>query len=379
MIIGIDVSSTAYGTGVSNYTINLVRHLLKNDRNNSYKLFFSSLRRPLPESIAQLSRYQNVKIYHHRYPPTLLSFLWNRLHILPIEFFIGKCDLFHTSDWTQAPTIWAKSLTTVHDLTPFLHPEWLHPKIVDTHHRKMYWAAKECRFLICVSQNTRKDLLRLFPQIDPSRCPLIYEAAEDKYSQFLKLKPELINKKKGSIEKLYGLKKYILAQGTREPRKNLPRLIEAFNLYLQKYPHSKIELAIAGKYGWGQDILHHKNPHIKILGYIPEKDMVSLHAAALFLAYPSLYEGFGLPVIKSMKVGVPVITSNTSSMPEITGKSAILVNPESVQDLYKAITKLSNSSQLRQKMAKEALVQSAQFSWDKCALDTLNVYRQVKA
>ncbi len=374
MIIGIDISSTAYGTGVSNYTSSLVHYLIKNDKTNTYKLFFSSLRQPLPSNIAPLVKQKNVKIYHHHLPLTFLAFLWNRLHIIPIEFFIGRCDVFHTSDWTQPPTLFAKSITTVHDLTPFIHPEWLVPKIVTTHHQKMKLASQKCHHFICVSENTKKDLLKIFPEIQPNQCTVIYEAAEDKYSQFLKLKPLQQQNKKNTIEKQYGLKKYILAQGTREPRKNLPRLIEAFNRYRQKFPKSKIELAIAGKYGWGNDILHLKNHAVKILGYIPEKDMVALHASALFLAYPSLYEGFGLPVIKSMKVGVPVLTSNTSSLPEIIGTSGITVDPYSVDSIYKALSKLISDSVLRKRLSKKSLETSAKFSWDETAKKTIEIY-----
>lgn len=377
MIIGIDVSSTAYGTGVSNYTLNLVRHLLKNDRQNTYKLFFSSMRQPLPLDILAFKKYKNVIIYQFKLPPTLLSILWNQLRLFPIETFIGKCDIFHTSDWTQPPTLKAKTLTTVHDLTPFLYPQWLHPKIVTTHKRKMYWAAKKCSHFICVSENSRKDLLRLFPHLDPSKCSVVFEAAEDKYGAFLKLPKEKQDQKKACIEKQYGLKKFILSQGTREPRKNLKNLIIAFNLYRQKYPKSKVELAITGKYGWGQDIIHLKNPYIKILGYIPEKDMVALHASAVFLAYPSFYEGFGLPLIKSMKVAVPVLSSNTSSMPEIVDKAGILVNPNSVNALFAGIEKLLSSSTLRKQLSEKALKIASKYSWDQTAQNTLAIYSKL--
>lgn len=378
-IIGIDVSSTAYGTGVSNYTINLVRHLLKNDHQNTYKLFFSSFRLPIPPEILQLTKkYKNVYLFHFRIPLTILSFLWNRLHILPIELFIGDCDIFHTSDWTQPPTIKAKTITTVHDLTPFLNPQWLHSKIVSTHRQKMYWAVRKCRYFICVSKNTQTDLLKIFPKINPQRCSVVYEAAEDKYGEFLKLSPEIQKRKKSLIEKQYDLKKFILSQGTREPRKNLIRLIAAFNQYHLNFPKSKVELAITGKYGWGKDIIHLKNPFIKILGYIPEKDMVALHASALFLAYPSLYEGFGLPLIKSMKVGVPVLSSDVSSIPEIVGKSGILVDPYSVTKIYNGLQKLLSSASLRKNLTLKAIQNASKFSWDQTALNTLDIYSKLQ-
>ena len=141
---------------------------------------------------------------------------------------------------------------------------------------------------------------------------------------------------------------------------------------------SPVELAITGKYGWGKDVLHLKKPCIKILGYIPEKDMVALHASALFLAYPSLYEGFGLPVIKSMKVGVPVLTSNISSMPEIVGKSGLLVNPRSIDSIFQGINKLLSSASLRKQLSENARAAAAKFSWDLTAIKTLEIYSKLK-
>lgn len=376
MIIGIDISSIPYGTGVSNYTLNLVRNLIKIDKKNIYKLFFSSLRQPLPAEIKAIAqKNKNIKIFHFHFPPTFLEILWNRLHLVPIELFIGRCDIFHAWDWLQPPTITTKTVTTIHDLVTFLYPEWQHPKTINTLHRKMYWAQKKCAGFICVSQNTQSDLLKLFPSIPIQKTIVIYESAEDKYEKFLKLSPAIQNKKKTKIKKMYGLNKYILTQGTREPRKNLRRVIEAFAMFKAKNPKSQIELVIGGKYGWGEDIANYKIPSIKILGFIPEKDMVALHAGAICLAYPSLYEGFGLPLVKALKLGLPIITSNTSSLPEVVGKAAILVNPTSTEEIFKAIEKITKSSSTRQGLSKKALIQSKNFSWLKIAQQTLNFYK----
>ena len=376
MIIGIDISTISYQTGVSNYTLNLVRHLLKIDSKNHYKLFYSSLRLPLPPEVKEFTRRPNVSLYHFRLPPTLLQILWNQLRLFPIELFIGKCDIFHTSDWTQPPTIRAKTIATIHDLTPFLFPQWHHPKVIKAHKNKMRWASKKCFHFVCVSKNTQSDLLKLFSNINANQTSVIYEAAEDKYSQFLKLKTAVQQKKKDIIKKQYGLNNFILAQGTREPRKNLDRLVDAFIKFKNKYPKSTIELAISGKYGWGKDITHPPS-FIKILGFIPEKDMVALHASAICLAYPSLYEGFGLPLVKSLKVGTPIITSNVSSMPEIVQNKALLINPTSTDQIFKAIEQILHSQKLRYKLSQEGIVLSKKYSWTQTATQTLKVYNQV--
>jgi len=377
MIICIDITSIPYGTGVSNYTLNLVRNLVRINKNNTYKLFFSSFRLPIPPEITELKKYPNVKIYRYCLPISLLEFFWNRLHIFPIELFVGKCDVFHTSDWTQPPTIRAKTITTIHDLAPFLFPQWQHPLIIETHTRKLKLAVKNCRKFISVSQNTKNDLLKLFPEINPHKISVIYEAAEDKYDKFSKLSSELQKRKTDVIHRQYGLNKFILAQGTREPRKNLTKLIEAFNIFKKNNPKNIVELAVAGKYGWGEDVIHLKNPSIKILGYIPEKDMVALHASALCLAYPSQYEGFGLPIVKSMKVGTPVIAGNTSSLPEVCGPAAILIDPNDVNDIAKAIENIIKSPNLRRSLTKKGYKQAAKFSWDQTAQDTLTVYQSM--
>jgi len=370
MIIGIDVSSVPYGTGVSNYTLNLVRNLAKIDKINQYKLFFSSYGLKLPKEIKELEKYKNFKIYSYRYPLDLLEKIWHTFRLFPIENFIGKCDIFHTSDWTQPPTCKAKTITTVHDLVPFLHPEWSDPKIIKVHHRKLKLAIKYCRQFICVSHKTKEDLISVFPKINSQKISVIYEAAEDKFSKFSE-------NRKNIIEKQYDLKKYFLTQGTREPRKNLKRIIEAFILYKQKNPTSLYELAISGKYGWGSDILKYKRPDIKILGYIPEKDLVSLHAATTCLIYPSLYEGFGLPVIKSLKVNVPVITSKDSAMSEIASTASILVNPESVEEIASAMELITKNSSLRFRLIQNAKKISPKFSWLNTARETLKVYKSL--
>lgn len=376
MIIGIDVSSIAYQTGVSNYTLNLIKNLVSIDKKNHYKLLFSSLRLPVPKQISQLKSQYNVSVYHFRFPPTFLQILWNQLHIVPIEFLIGKCDIFHTSDWTQPPTLTAKTITTIHDLTPFLFPQWHHPKVIKAHANKMYWAAKKCSKFICVSQNTKSDLTKLFPKIDQSKITVIYEAAENKYKKFHQLSLKIQQEKISATKKQYQLDEFILAQGTREPRKNLDRLIKAFLQFKKENPKSKTQLAITGKYGWGKDITTN-NSDIKILGFIPEKDLVGLHTAALCLIYPSLYEGFGLPIIKSFQVGVPVITSNNSSLAEISKNSAILVDPTSVEDIKKAIAKIISSPKLRRTLSQKGLKTAQKFSWTQTAQQTLEVYKSL--
>ena len=372
MIIGIDISSTQYGTGVSDYTLNLVKNLIKIDHKNTYKLFFASLRHSPPKFPLQT----NLKIYRSYLPLNIFEILFNRLR-LPVELFIGKCDVFHSSDWTQPSALKAKIVTTVHDLTPFINPNWHHPKVISVHNRKMKLAARFCSHFICVSQNTQKDLLRLFPSINPKKTSVIYESAPDSYRHFRLLSLRQKNKTSNDVKSKYSLEQFLLAQGTREPRKNLDRLIKAFVAFKKTQPSSKLQLAITGKYGWGQDISQNLHSDIKILGFVPNTDLLPLHAAAYCLIYPSLYEGFGLPILKSLFLGVPVITSSTSSLPEVAGPAALYVNPLSTESIKKAIERIVSSPQTHSNLSKSAILQAKKFSWVKTAKETLAVYNNV--
>ncbi|MBU3935351.1 glycosyltransferase family 4 protein [Patescibacteria group bacterium] len=372
MIIGIDISSTQYGTGVSDYTLNLVKNLIKIDHKNTYKLFFASLRHDPPQFPSQ----NNLELYHFHLPLNVFEILFNRFH-LPIELFIGQCDIFHSSDWTQPSALKTKIVTTVHDLTPFINPSWHHPKVVSVHHRKMKLATRFCSHFICVSQNTQADLLRLFPQIDPQKTSVIYEAAPEEYRQFRLLTQTQKTKIKSQIKTKYHLDQFLLAQGTREPRKNLDRLIKAFASYKKSHPQSKLQLAITGKYGWGQDISKNPHPDIKILGFVPNTDLLPLHATSYALIYPSLYEGFGLPVLKSLSLGTPVITSSTSSLPEVAGLAALYINPLSVKSIALAIQKIVSSPQAYAKLSQSAILQAEKFSWTNTAKETLEIYKNL--
>ena len=374
MIIGIDISSIQYGTGVSNYTLNLVKNLIKIDKANTYKLFYASLRNPLPKDILKLGS-NRVKIYDFKIPISFFVFIGNKLNIIPIELFIGKLDIFHTSDYYHTPSLKAKLITTVHDLTPFLYPNWLHPSIVKNHRLKFKHIQKYDHF-ICVSQTTQNDLIKLFPKIQ-NKTSIVYEASEEKYKKFFNLP---INQKQKIIDNFkqkYKLTDFILAQGTREPRKNLTRLISSFIKFKKLYPTSTLELAITGKYGWGKDIVTSQPDYIKILGYLPESDMVPAHASALALVYPSLYEGFGLPVLKAMAVATPVITSLNTSMAEISQSSALLVDPKSTNSILKAITKIFQDKDLRSTLSKRGIEISNQFSWTQTAKQTLKIYEKL--
>jgi len=178
MRIGIDISQTLYeNTGVANYLGSLVSRLVATDDDNQYILFYSSMRRSLPvnelTSLRVNELNSKVKIKTFRFPPLVLDLLWNRLHVAPIEWFIGDVDVFITSDWTEPPTKKAKKATIIYDLIIYKHPEETASTIVDTQKKKLKWVKKESDLVFTISESSKKDIIELLG-IEESKIRVIY-------------------------------------------------------------------------------------------------------------------------------------------------------------------------------------------------------------
>lgn len=177
MKIGIDISQIVYeGTGVAMYVREIVTALLKLDRKNDYVLFGASLRKRAVFDEYFLSVQKgntNVRLVTIPIPPTLLEILWNQLHVLPVELFVGNVDIFWSSDWTQPPLRKAKGVTTIHDLIALKYPQETDSKIVTVHKRRLEWVKKECQKIFCDSEATKKDIRELIG-IDTDKLNIIY-------------------------------------------------------------------------------------------------------------------------------------------------------------------------------------------------------------
>ncbi len=174
MKIGIDISQIAYGnTGVAGYLKNLIDALLRIDQKNEYVLFFSSLRRKFPIPNAQFLINSKFSIKKFKFPPVILDLLWNRLHIVPIEWLIGNVDIFITSDWTEPPTIKAKKATILYDLIVYKYLNETDKKIVEVQKKKLEWVKKESKMIFCISEATKKDAMEILG-IEEKRLKVVY-------------------------------------------------------------------------------------------------------------------------------------------------------------------------------------------------------------
>jgi len=347
--IAIDISQIVYGTGVSTYTENLVKSILKIDSEDDYTLFAGAFRRRGDI----LQAFPGAHVFP--IPPVLADIIWNKFHVLPIEKLIGDIDVFHTSDWTEPPSS-AFKVTTVHDLYPLKFPKMVHPKILEAHKRKLSWVMQESKKIIVPSNSTMADLTDL--GVDANIIRVIPEAPS-----FSKASDaEVANaKKKYQIQG-----DYLISIGVTE-LKNTKRIIEAFHL---STAGKELKLILVGR---PTSIPIEPERNIRILGHVPQNDLKALLTGSRGLIFASLYEGYGIPILDAFACGVPVVTSNTGSMPEVAGDAAGLVDPYDVDSIKAGIEEvLRGPKSFIEKGEKRV----KEFSWEKSARMTLGVYRE---
>lgn len=371
MEIAIDISQIVYRTGVSRYTEELVENLIKIDSKNKYLLFGTSFRQIayLKNFLKKFSGSANVKVKIFPFPVTIFEILFNRLRLIPIEKLIGSFDILHTSDWIE-PKVSSKNVkkvTTIHDMVTYLFPATLPKRVLVNQKKRMALVKKESDQIITVSETTREDVVK-FLEVPKEKVKVIYSASAN---NFKPQSEENINKVK---EKFKIKTPFILSVGTQEPRKNIPKLIDAFEKINKE--NQNISLVLVGKYGWGPAI--DPVPNVIQTGFVTEAELASLYAACRVFVYPSLYEGFGLPILEAMACGAPTITSNNSAMAEIGKDAAILVDPRNEAQMIKAITFVLNlETDNYQKMVRASLDRARKYTWAKTAKETLQVYREL--
>lgn len=290
-----------------------------------------------------------------------------------MERFIGKVDVFHSSDWLQPPfsNDDVKIVTTIHDMITSLFPSSVHPRILANQKRRLRQVKNEVDFVIADSLATKEDIIK-FLQIPKEKIKVVYLAASNQF------KP-INDKDMNEVLEKYKIKRpFIFSVATQEPRKNIQRLLDVFEKISasRNYRDNKIQLVLSGKFGWGEGLRSTEN--VVWTEYIPTKDLVALYAACRVFIYPSLYEGFGLPILEAMACGAPVITSKNSSMAEIAKDTAILVDPRNEGQIKKALEMvLELKLNDYQKMVNASLTRARKFSWSKTAKETLKIYKDL--
>jgi glycosyltransferase involved in cell wall biosynthesis len=366
MRIGIDISQIVYRTGVSRYTTELVKHLLELDQSNDYFLYAGCLRqRHVVSNFLKSLNSKNLTSRITYLSPKLSNLAWNYLNLFPPDQG-QSLDVFHASNWAL-PKLKAKLVTTIHDLTFLKYPQAHTRYSVTVHTRHLDRAKKYADHIITDSHSSKKDLVEY--GIKDSKISVIYPAPAN---IFTKIKDQKLIEK--TLVKYSLQEPFILSVGTQEPRKNLKRLIKAFQQLSNK--HQSQTLAIAGKFGWGEETKSIKN--LKLLGFVPDQDLKILYQAAQVFVYPSLYEGFGFPILEAFKSGCPVITSNLSSLPELGGEAAFYLDPTNTLEIASTIDQvISLSTAKRNQVISLGFKQVSKFKPQTTAKQTLNIYQKL--
>jgi glycosyltransferase involved in cell wall biosynthesis len=382
MRIGIDARAIlnpekSAPTGVAHYVWHLVKNLLDIDTKNQYILFFDFKVRD--KDVKKFAR-PNVKIKffpfsdYKKYMPVAYS------EILGTATYAReKLDILHsTSPLYRVPAAYrGKIITTFYDFAPYRVPD-LFPRLSTAKLKTLYsFAAKKSDRIIAVSGSTKKDAAELlkFPE---EKIDVVHNGLDKRFLE------EGVSPRE-KIEKLYGLTgKYILFLGTLEPRKNLSRVLEAFAVFKKnfngKFDH---KLAVAGKRGWlfkeyfqiAKDLGIEND--VVFTGYVGGDELKPLYAHSEFFVMPSLWEGFGQTIVEAMACGAPCLVSRVASIPEVAGDAALFVDPHDTDGVAKAMARLAADKELRESLGAKGREQAKKFDWEKCARETLAVYKKV--
>lgn len=303
-------------------------------------------------------------------------YLWHPYLTMKLNFGRSNLDIVHSLN--TGPSFFKlkkqKYIITVHDLIPLVFPQSRPYKVFLIYKFLLPRTLKNADKIITVSKSTKSDLIKYF-KIPPDKIEVIYEAADERFKILGN------NEVKAIREKLNLNFPFILYVSGLAPHKNLITLIKAFHKAKMKGINHK--LVITGKKRWKhQDIFDfidtlNLQDDVIFTDYISDEDLPGIYNAADLFIYPSLYEGFGLPPLEAMACGCPVIASNTSSLPEVIGDAGILFDPYDVDELTTSIYNVLIDTELKSNLRNKSLEQAKNFSWSKCAIETLNVYRDV--
>jgi alpha-1,3-rhamnosyl/mannosyltransferase len=294
--------------------------------------------------------------------------LSNHTSMPVLDSLAGNADIFHASVLVRRPPRRPLLTTTLHDLSSWVMPE-VHTAANRQADEQLADTVRRAHGVIAVSESTRQDAIRLL-RVPPEKIVTIHSGVAD---AFFHVSPEAVEE----VRARYRLKpQFVLSIGTVEPRKNLDGLVSAFQA-LPAAVQDEFGLVLAGPMGWAGRTTVERVGAVRYLGYVPERDIAALTAAATVFAYPSFYEGFGFPVAQAMAAGVPVITSNVSAPPEIAGDAAVLVDPRSQTELRNALHRLLLYPDIRARMSALGRERAKQFRWDACAAKSWKFFQEI--
>lgn len=375
--IGIDYTP-AYeqGAGIGRLVRDLITALARQDTTTDYRLFVSgAAKENLPIAPAANFAWKPTRI-----TPLWLARIWQRTRLpLPVETFVGKVDLFHATDFTLPPTLSStKTILTVHDLSFVRVPDAASHKLKKYLDVVVPRSAHAANHVIADSQSTKNDLIKYY-DLSPDKITVLLSGIDSRYQIIKSVTSVMTIRNKYIIPET----PYIFCVGTIQPRKNYSRAIKALKILRDE--GYELDFVIAGGKGWLEDEMYQtitetgQQNHIHLIGFADDDDLPALYSGAECVVFPSLYEGFGFPVLEGMACGTPVVTSNISSLPEVAGNAALLVDPYNIEAIADAIRRILDDSNLRKNLIEHGIVQAAKFTWEKSAQQLCQIYNDILA
>lgn len=374
-VIGIDYTPAwEQGAGIGRYVRELVAALAREDKERVWRLFVAGARKSqLPPPPGNNFRWRPAPL-----SAQTLTRLWFRARIpLPVETFTGPLSLFHATDFVLPPLRrGTRSIVQVHDLSFLRVPEASPPALRSWLERVVPASVRRADHVLSDSCATRDDLLEFY-DVSPGTAVTVLHGGVDG-----RFRPRPAQEQQ-AVRNKYHLDQwpFVLTIGTLQPRKNHRRLMQAFSRLTQA--DRDLRLVIGGGAGWLSEPFYRQlresgiEDRVHLTGFVDDADLPALYSAAEVFAFPSLYEGFGLPVLEAMACATPVVTSNVSSLPEVAGDAALLIDPHDVEALADALRRLLDDGELRRQLIAAGQARAAQFSWRRAALELLEVYRVV--
>ena len=376
MLIGVDGRSLAgQPTGVGRYVKNLVTHMAALDPTLTLRLYLPAGSTGAT-GLNGAGRIETAMLGTPVLDRTALwdnVFVWNHLR-LPAHLALHAVDLLHCPFYTLPAFCPAPAVVTIHDITFELHPEWFTRRARVAFGGFAAASARKARHVLTVSSRSRDDIIAAY-RLDPSRVTAVPLAPDPEFVPITD--PEILAR----VRSRYDLgPDYLLHVGSITPRRNIGRLLEAFATARRSRPG--LTLVLAGRVESPSPPVEVEIQRkgltgaVKVAGYVQPEDLPALYNGAAALVCPSLYEGFGLPVVEAMACGVPVLASNTSCFPEVAGEAALLVDPLDTEALAAGIAAVVAYGALRQRLVQAGLRRAAGFTWERTARETLAVYRR---
>lgn len=375
--VGFDATAAVtQGGGIGRYTRELLHALIKEGDQYAYRIFAGRATEPLPIDDA-IPTAAHVSFRQLPLSPRWLYRIWYRLRLpAPVQLFTGPVDLFHSPDFVLPPVLGRiPTILTVHDLSFAFYPETFTPALVRYLERVVPWSVRRATHVLADSESTRRDLIRLYDTPE-DKITVLYSGVHERFNMAIDSAAKKAVREKYNI----GDEPFVFTVSTLQPRKNHQLLVRSFRAVAEQTDYN---LIIAGGHGWLYEKLLEEvdrqklRGRVRFIGFVDDDDLPPLYNTASLFVFPSLYEGFGLPLLEAMACGTPVISSNTSSLPEVAGDAAVQISPHDEAAWTDAMLHVIDDTVLRERLVSAGRHRAERFRWSRAARQLLKVYGRV--